>query len=118
MALTVWVPFARPAVFHDIAYGAAVSCAPALTPSITNCTPVTPTSSEAFAEMVVVPETVAPSAGDVTVTVGGVVSVGRVDVLETVTVTDDELRLPAASRAVARSVCGPFGVVVVSHETW
>src|SRR5437867_12774670 len=49
-------------------YGAAVSSAPALTPSNWNCTPTTPTLSEALALTVIVPETVAPAAGEVMLT--------------------------------------------------
>src|SRR6266480_2839997 len=43
-----------------------------------NWTPATPTLSEASAVTVIVPETVAPDAGDVILTVGGVVSGGHV----------------------------------------
>src|SRR2546426_6541291 len=73
---------------------------------------MTPTSSEAFAVTVIVPETVAPDAGDVMLTVGGVVS------FDTVTVTGAEVvRLPAASRATAVMVCEPLLEVVVFQET-
>ena len=41
-----------------------------------NCTPATPTLSDAEADTAVVPETVAPSAGADIATVGGVVSGG------------------------------------------
>jgi hypothetical protein len=41
-----------------------------------NWTPATPTLSEASAVTVIVPETVAPDAGDVMLTVGAVVSLG------------------------------------------
>ena len=58
-----------------------MSSAPALTPSNWNCTPATPTLSEALAVTVIVPETVTPEAGEVMLTVGAVVS------LKTVTVT-------------------------------
>src|SRR5438128_1534497 len=57
-----------------IAYGAVVSSVPRLAPSSLNCTPTTPTLSEAVAETVTVPETVAPLAGAVIATVGVVVS--------------------------------------------
>src|SRR2546426_2492693 len=68
-------------VSHAIAYGAVVSSTPTLAPSRRNWTPTTPTLSDALALIVVVPETVAPPAGAVRLTVGGVVS------LNTVTVT-------------------------------
>ena len=47
-----------------------------LFPSNLNCTPTTPTLSEASAETLIVPDTVAPFAGAVIETVGGVVSDG------------------------------------------
>ena len=69
--------------------------------------------SPAFAETVTFPETVAPFAGAVRVTVGGV---GWT--FETVTQTIVAVaRLPAASRATAVSVCVPFVAVVVSQVT-
>ncbi len=93
-------PSLTEAVSQGIEYGALVSSAPKLRPSILNCTPITPTLSEALAVKLVVPETVAPETGDVMLTVGGVVSAG--DPLATVTVTGSEVvRLPAASRATA-----------------
>ena len=58
-------------------YGDAVSSAPRAAPSSRNCTPATPTLSLAVAETVTAePETVAPLAGAVIETVGGVVSDG------------------------------------------
>src|SRR5207249_8268278 len=70
----------------------------------------TPTLSEALAVTLVVPPTVAPETGEVMLTVGGVVS------LNTVTVTAAEVvRLPAASRATAVSVCEPL-LAVRSEE--
>ena len=96
-------------------YGEAVSSAPRLFPSNLNCTPATPTLSEALADTVTVPETVDPLAGAVMDTVGGVVSAA---VLLTVTLTGEEvLRFPAASRAMAVSVCEAFDAVVVFHDT-
>ena len=81
-----------------------------------NCTPATPTLSDAEAVTEVVPETVAPLPGEVMLTAGGVVSDGGA--LETVTVTVAEVvLLPAASRAVAVRECEPFATVVVFQET-
>ena len=75
-----------------------------------NCTPTTPTLSVALAVIVIAPDTVAPAAGEVIDTDGGVVS------LETVTVTAAEVvRLPAASRAIADTVCEPFVALSVFH---
>ena len=86
-----------------------MSSAPRFAPSSLNCTPATPTLSDAVAETVTVPPTVAPPAGAVIDTVGGVVSG-----LFTVTVTVvDVVVLPAASRATAVSVCVPLATVVV-----
>ena len=61
-------------VFHDIEYGAVVSSAPIFVPSTLNCTPATPTLSEAVADTVTVLWTVALLAGALIATVGGVVS--------------------------------------------
>src|SRR5262249_32931542 len=104
-----------PLVFHETENGAAVSSAPRLAPSSLNCTPATPTLSEALAVTATVPETVAPFAGAGRVTEGGGVSGGGA--LLTVTVTDAELLIPAASRAVAESVCVPLATAAVFHET-
>src|SRR5467141_3104277 len=111
IAVMVCEPLLAPVVFQGTEYGAAVSSAPALTPSNWNCTPTTPTLSEALAVTVIVAETVAPEAGEVMLTVGAVVS------LNTVTVTGAEVvRLPAASRATAVRVCEALLAVVVFHE--
>ena len=60
---------------------------------------MTPTLSEAEAEMVMVPETVAPFKGDVMEVVGGVVS----ELAVTVTLTTEENPLlPAASYALVQ----------------
>src|SRR5213083_3738714 len=75
-AVKLWEPLATRVVFQEIAYGAAVTSAPRLTPSSLNCTPTTPTLSVALAETVTVPATVTPAAGAVMDTVGGVVSGG------------------------------------------
>ena len=80
-----------------------------MAPSSWNCTPTTPTLSEALAETVTVPETVAPDVGDVMLTVGAVVS-------ETVTLIEAEvLVLLAASRATAVKVWLPMEAVAVFH---
>src|SRR5258705_9649522 len=108
------------AVFHDTEYGAAVSATPRLMPSSLNCTPTTPTLSDALAVTLVVPETVAPEAGAVILAVGGVVSGGGGGgALFTVTVTAAEtgLTLPAASRATAVRVCEPLLAEVVFQDT-
>src|SRR2546428_13124941 len=73
-AVTVWDPLATRVVFQEMAYGAAVTSAPTFAPSSLNCTPTTPTLSEALAETVTVPVTVAPAAGAGIDTVGGGVS--------------------------------------------
>ena len=110
IAVKVCAPLLVAAGFHEIEYGAAVVSAPRLAPSRRNWTPTTPTSSDAIAPMVVVPDTVALFAGAVMLTVGGAVS------LETVTVTEVAVVvLAAASRATAVSVCDALLAVVVSH---
>src|SRR2546426_887177 len=97
-------------VSHAIAYGAIVSSTPTLAPSRRNWTPTTPTLSDALALIVVVPETVAPFAGAVRLTVGGVVSLSTVPVTAAAVAV-----LPAASRATAVNVCDALLAVVVSH---
>src|SRR3979490_3367096 len=62
------------ALSQDTAYGAAVTSAPRLAPSSLNCTPATPTLSEALAVTLSLPDTVAPAAGDVIETEGAMVS--------------------------------------------
>src|SRR5436190_21805537 len=99
-------------VSHETAYGAVVSSAPSVAPSRPNCTPATPTLSEALAVTLIVPFTGAPLAGAVMLTVGGVVS------LETVTVTgfdvhrSEERRVGKEGRA-----WGPLLQWVVFQET-
>src|SRR5439155_16030656 len=60
-------------VSHAMEYGAVVSSAPRFAPSSLNCTPATPTLSDALAVTVVVLETVDPPAGAVTLADGAVV---------------------------------------------
>src|SRR5207248_818390 len=73
-AVRVCDPLAAAVLSQVTAYGAAVSSAPRVAPSSRNCTPATPTLSEALAETVTGPETVSPSAGAVSDTAGAVVS--------------------------------------------
>src|SRR3989454_150472 len=68
------VPFGTAVVFQAKVYGAPVSSAPRLAPSNFNWTPATPTSSEAAAATLTVPDTVVPVVGAVIETAGGVVS--------------------------------------------
>src|SRR5262245_37554199 len=103
-AASVWVVFVAVVEFHAIVYGAVVTSAPSAAPSSRNCTPTTPMLSDALADTVTAdPDTVAPFAGAVIDTVGGVVSA-----LLTVTLTAVAVAvLPAASRATAVSECTP-----------
>src|SRR5437773_1743133 len=112
-AVRVCEPLPTVVVFQDTEYGDAVSSAPRLAPSTRNCTPATPTLSEAEALTVTVPDTVAPDAGALMLTAGGVVSA-----FDTVMLTGDEVvRFPAASLATAVRVCEPLPTVVVFQET-
>src|SRR5438067_6316862 len=99
--------------FHLTVYGGVVTSAPSAAPSSRNCTPATPTLSDAFAVMMtLLPVTTAPSAGEMIATAGGVAS------FPTSTETPAEVAVfPAASRARADRTCRPLVVVVVSHET-
>src|SRR5205809_612171 len=111
-AVSVCEPLLAVVVFQETEYGAAASSTPRLAASSRNCTPTTPTLSAALAVTLVVPPTVAPENGEFTPRGGGVLS------LNTVTVTAAEVvRLPAASRATAVSVCEPLLAVVVFQET-
>jgi hypothetical protein len=84
-----------------------------LEPSTWNCTLPTATLSDAVAESVIVPETVAPETGEVIETVGGVVS----DVLFTVMDTAVLVVLfPEVSAATAVRLCLPFARVVVFND--
>src|SRR5207253_115124 len=74
MAVSVCEAFDAVVVFHDTVYGVAVSSEPRFTPSSWNWRPATPTLSAAFADTVIVPDTVDPPAGLVIEAVGGVVS--------------------------------------------
>ena len=49
-AVKVWLPGVAPVVFQLTVYGAEVSSAPRFAPSRRNCTPATPTLSDALAE--------------------------------------------------------------------
>src|SRR5947208_3527209 len=61
-------------VSQRIEYGGGVTAAPSLTPSTLNCTRAMPTLSDAVADTVIVPATVAPAAGAVIATDSGGVS--------------------------------------------
>jgi hypothetical protein len=114
MALSTREPLATAVVFQLIDQGADVSADPRSTPSSVNCTLVTPTLSEADADTVTVPLTVAPELGALRLTLGSVLSA----LLLTVTVRDpDVVTLPAASRATARRTCVPFVALVVGQLT-
>src|SRR5882672_754378 len=119
-AVMVCEPLLAVVVFQETEYGALVSSAPKLAPSILNCTPATPTLSEAPAEIGTVPWIVAPLPGEATLTAGGVVSAGGGGgALFTVTVTRAELNVRPSrpSRATAVRVCEPLPAAVVSQET-
>src|SRR2546426_3723834 len=107
----MWVPGAAVVVSQLTAYGSVVSSTPRAAPSSWNWTPTTPTLSDALAETVTEPVTVAPEAGEVMATVGATVS-------DTVTVTEAEVPvLLAASRAIALKVWAPGAEAAVSQFT-
>ena len=95
-AAIVCDPAATAALFQLSVYGAAVTAAPVLTPSTRNWTEATPPASAAVAVSCTVPVSVAPAAGAVSETVGGVVS-GHA-VVDAVIVCRRET-FPAASKA-------------------
>src|SRR5437899_1461921 len=80
-AVRVWLAFVALVVFHTTLYGAVVASVPSGAPSSMNCTPATPTLSDAVADSVTAaPVTVVPVAGAVNEIVGALLS--------TVTVTE------------------------------
>src|SRR5206468_2963037 len=82
---------------------------PRAAPSSLNCTPTTPTLSDAVADTVTLfPDTVVPPAGDVTETVGALLSTITVTVVAVVV-------FPAPSRATAVSEWFAFVAPVVFH---
>src|SRR5216117_237239 len=98
IAVILCEPSLAVAVFHETEYGAVVASALPLIPSSSrNCTPTTPTLSEALAVTVTVADTVWPLPGEVMLTVGGVVSAAAGVVA--LAGLDCAERLPAASKA-------------------
>ena len=81
IAVRLWVPFAAVFVSQELVYGTVVSAAPRLWLSNWNWMLAMPTLSEATAEIVIAPETVAPSPGVLMKTIGGVVSGGKSKVM-------------------------------------
>jgi len=77
IALRVCEPKVVKAVFHCRVKGGLSTSDPKFALSSWNCTPATPTSSDAAAVTAATPATLEPSVGDVMETVGGVVSGGR-----------------------------------------
>ena len=75
-AATTCVPLGTVDVVQLTVYGEAVSSAPSDAPSTRNCTPVTPTLSDAEACTVTEPDTVDPLEGEVIAALGAVVSGG------------------------------------------
>src|SRR5215467_14797444 len=53
----LWVPLLAVIVFHETEYGAVRSSDPSTFPSNKNCTPTTPTLSDAVAVTLIVPDT-------------------------------------------------------------
>jgi hypothetical protein len=113
-AASVCGPFGAADVSQDTEYGATVLSVPSGLPSSKNCTPATATLSVAVACTVSDPEMVAPFAGLVTFTVGGVVSGAAFDVvIFTPTLV---VSFPPTSRARADNVCEPFAVEALFQE--
>ena len=96
-AVIVCVPLGVGLVSQLSEYGGVVFSVPRFAPSNLNCTPTTPTLSEALAETVTVPETVAPFCGAAMETVGRMTSTPACVVA--LTITDFALVLPATSWA-------------------
>src|SRR5206468_5268058 len=94
-AVRVCEPLLTAVVSQEREYVLVESSGPRFAMSSLNCTPTTPTLSEAVAETVMVPETELLAAGAATDTAGGVVSGGG-GVMKVE--SPDTARFPAASR--------------------
>src|ERR1044071_2789799 len=105
----VCVPFGTIAEFHDHSYGPAVSDGPTILPSARNSTLPTPMLSDAVATSDTIPLTVLP-VGLASARVGASWS------LVTCTSTLADASCPAASRAIAVSVCAPSVSPSVFHD--
>jgi len=105
-------PLLKVVVFSDAEYGAVVSAPPISDPSTSNCTLAIPTLDEALAVTVMVPDTLAPEAGDVIDTVGGF-PVELFTVIETAGLV---ALFFAASVATAVRECLPADRVLVLSE--
>src|SRR5439155_1751380 len=79
-AVRVYEPLLTAVVSQEREYVLVVSSGPRFAMSSLNCTPTTPTLSEAVAETVIVPVTMSPVVGEAIDTVGGVVSTGAAPV--------------------------------------
>jgi hypothetical protein len=113
-AVSLWVPFESLVLSKLHAYGEVVSVLSGA-PSSEKATFWMPLESEALALQLTVPFTVAPPAGALIESVGGVLVVGGVVVpFCTFTYTDVALLLPLLSKYTARTRCLPFGNFVVS----
>src|SRR5688500_2490809 len=111
-AVSVCEPLVTVVVFHGAEYGAAVSSVPAL-PSTKNWTPTTAVSSAAVAVTVTVPDTVAPEAGELMLTVGAAAS--KRTLLSVL--VDAVLLLPAASCAAPAPIVAVTVPLVVMPLT-
>lgn len=110
VAVMEWEPFVERVVLKTVEYGETVSSVPRFVPSSLNCTPATPTLSEAEAERVTVLETIAPDAGAVRDTVGGVVSgMGGVEVPEVHVISSTHHIAPRSDIKSIRFARNPAG---------
>src|SRR4051812_31525515 len=96
IAVIVWGPLS-PNVLQECGYGAEVSSEPKAAPSPWTWAPSTPTLSAAFAVSVTAPDTVAPLAGAVTLTVGGWLSGGGAAPVVNVQATGAASAVPSAA---------------------
>lgn len=95
-AVSEWLPFESLMVFRERLNGALVTAVPVLLPSTLNCTLVV--LADTLVKTVMVPEAVAPEAGEVMATVGGVEEFGGFEFLTLVLVTP-----PHAAQSSART---------------
>src|SRR5437588_234626 len=111
MAVSVCEAFDAVVVFHETEYGEDVASALRFAPSSWNWSPSTPLFPAAVARTTLMAKTAVPVMRLILPPPG---HFAAIDVLLVVTVTAvDVVRFPAASRAMAVSVCEAFDAVVV-----
>ena len=104
-AASVCVPFVAVVVFQERLYGEVVFSAPSTAPSSRNCTPATPTSSDAVAETVTVPASGVFAAGAVSAAVGGTESAAAAAALTVPVIANGSADRSSRGSRASRTKC-------------